>query len=67
MSTGGARREEDGAIVIPSPSQRWSALRPILLAVFLILFTGTYFYFARHLINQTNGNRPDHSPQSTSI
>jgi hypothetical protein len=61
-----AQNELDGAIVVGSPDPRWSAMRPIVLAVVMVLFTGLFFYFGRHLINQTNGDR-NRSDQQNNI
>ncbi len=61
-----ARHEAAGAVTVGAPDPRWSAARPWLFALFLILFTGCYFYFARHLINHTNGDR-NRSDQQNNI
>ena len=61
-----ADAQMDGATVVASPSARWSVARPIVIAILLVLFTGSYFYFARHLINHTNGDR-NRSDQQNNI
>lgn len=58
--------ELDGAVVIGSGNATWARCRPVAFALLLVLFTGGYFYLARHLVNHTNGDR-NRSDQQNNI
>jgi hypothetical protein len=57
--------EPPPAETVVKSSPAWAThLRGTLLGIALVLFAGLYFYFATHLVGQTNPNRLKHDQQN---
>ncbi|MFT4551063.1 MAG: hypothetical protein ACI9MB_005044, partial [Verrucomicrobiales bacterium] len=52
------------ALIIKAPPAWVTHARGVAFGLFLIVFTGLYFYIGTHLIGQTNPNRQKHDQQN---
>ena len=57
--------EEITSDVVINSSPAWAVhVRGLVLGLFMVVFAGLYFYFATHLVGQTNPNRLKHDQQN---